>query len=65
VGASLVVDRAGITSWPARSHRTAAHRLGDNATQVLRVGAVIGRSFEAELVEAVLGRDVLDTSSRR
>jgi len=35
-------------------------RLGDNATQALRIGAVIGRSFEAELVEAVLGRDVLD-----
>jgi hypothetical protein len=35
-------------------------RLGDNPRQVLRIGAVIGRSFEAELVEAVLGRDVLD-----
>ena len=35
-------------------------RLGDATTQALRVGAVIGRSFEADMVEAVLGRDVLD-----
>ncbi len=35
-------------------------RLGDGATQALRVGAVFGRSFEADLVEAVLGRDPLD-----
>ena len=35
-------------------------RLGDDATQTLRIGAVLGRSFEAELVEAVLGRDALD-----
>ncbi len=35
-------------------------RLGDGTTQALRVGAVFGRSFEADLVDAVLGRDTLD-----
>ncbi len=39
-------------------------RLGDDATQALRVGAVIGRSFDADLVEAVLSRDALDDIER-
>lgn len=39
-------------------------RLGDETTQALRLGAVIGRSFDADLVEAVLGRDALDDIER-
>ncbi len=39
-------------------------RLGDETTQALRVGAVIGRSFDADVVEAVLGRDALDDIER-
>jgi hypothetical protein len=35
-------------------------RLGDDVCAALRIGAVIGRSFEPEVVEAVLERDVLN-----
>jgi hypothetical protein len=35
-------------------------RLGESVCAALRIGAVIGRSFEPEVIEAVLERDVLD-----
>lgn len=35
-------------------------RLGDEVCAALRIGAVVGRSFEPEIVEAVLQRDALD-----
>jgi class 3 adenylate cyclase len=35
-------------------------RLGDDVNVVLRVAAVLGRSFDAEIVESVVGHDVLD-----
>ncbi len=39
-------------------------RLGDDVTQTLRVGAFLGRSFDADIVDAVLGRDALDDIER-
>ncbi len=35
-------------------------RLGDDVGVVLRVAAVLGRSFDPDVVEAVVGHDVLD-----
>lgn len=39
-------------------------RLGDDATQALRVAAVLGRGFDVDVVDAVVGRDTLDDIER-
>ena len=39
-------------------------RLGDDVTHALRVAAVLGRGFDVDIVDAVLGRDTLDDIER-